>query len=291
MIAGLVRGGALALDVRQRAVQQDEPARTLLVADAVEPLLAILREAPAHRLLVAREDVDRERGRGDEQAMHRRLVVDRQQYQRRLERHRREAVGGHAVGTPVGIARGDHGDTGGEPAEQLAELCLVDGVLGHRTIRARKKGLRTGTGRQHGTGDAHERVGHAAPPADARDGVIEEPGHRHRVADEPLHRPLAGEAPPPRAAIVGEARDRWRDRSPRAPAMRLRHQFATRQRRADPFAGERVEEIGGVAHQQGARGGDVACARREWSGDEHLAHDALRPAPGRARRESGPAPP
>ena len=46
-------------------------------------------------------------------------------------------------GPSVGIARGDDGDASGESPEQLAEVGLVNGVLGHRTIRARKRGLST----------------------------------------------------------------------------------------------------------------------------------------------------
>ena len=119
---------ALALEVCQRAIQQDQPARTLLVPDAVEALFPVLGEASAHRFLVARQDVDRKLASSSARPMHRGRVVDATSTSGGSSETDDRLLAVMPCGPAVGVTRGQDGDAGREAPEELAEVCLVDGV-------------------------------------------------------------------------------------------------------------------------------------------------------------------
>ena len=125
-----IRGEALALDVRQGAVEQDLALGPDVIADAVEPVLVLVGEPARELLLAALEDVHHELRRRDDEVVHVGRVLDADREQRRLQRHRREAARGHAGGLPAGSRDRQDGDAGREAAEQLAEAGGIDARRG-----------------------------------------------------------------------------------------------------------------------------------------------------------------
>src|SRR5882724_400597 len=143
VVPGLDRVISHAFDVREGAIEQDPGVLPPVITNALEAVVVRIRETAGKGLLMARQDVDHELVCPGDEIVHRRPVVDADRQERRLEGDRGQAVCGHAVGPAIRARQGDHHDPGREPAQQLAELCVVHVDQGHRTIRARNTGLRT----------------------------------------------------------------------------------------------------------------------------------------------------
>jgi hypothetical protein len=82
-------------------------------------------EAPRQLELLGGQDVDGVMAAAREGRHRQRRAAQAPQHQRRVQAHRVEAVGGQADRHPVGGARGDDGDPGGEQAEGGAEFLRV----------------------------------------------------------------------------------------------------------------------------------------------------------------------
>src|SRR5690606_899072 len=95
----------------------------------------------------------------------------------------------------------------------------------------------------------------AVEPTDTR---AEERGPAHRVADGALHDPLVAEGGAPGRAVRCERAMRDRGGTAEQRVQCRGEETRPHQRGPDPLAGERIEEIRGVAHQGHAVGGDAA---------------------------------
>src|SRR5258706_2908701 len=118
VVAGAVLGVDDAVDPGQPTTQHRRAVARRLPVDAGELVGALGRHQPAELLLVLGEDVDAElAGRLDPRPRTAR-VRGAERDERRVERDRRERVGGQPDRlVAVGIDRGDDGDAGGEVAE------------------------------------------------------------------------------------------------------------------------------------------------------------------------------
>src|SRR6185437_10412490 len=125
VVAGVVDDAQLALHPGQRTVEEGGAGRPEVPGDPGELVATGHGEVPAQGLLVVREDVDGERtGLGDAGPAGRRLGRG-QGHQRRVQRQGRERLAGEPHRRPV-LHGGDHGDPGGEVAEDLPETGLVE---------------------------------------------------------------------------------------------------------------------------------------------------------------------
>ena len=278
-----IGGEPLALDVGQRAVEQDQALGAEVVADAVEPVLVLVGEAPRELLLGALQDVHHELGRGEDEIVQLGRVVHADRDQRRLRATPRP---GCSRSCPPAARRASRTvrmvTPGGEAAEQLAEAGGIDRGLAQSSILARKSGLST---RRAGTKSPVTPISVSAMPGrrpSRLDGAIEQRGERacrSRSAARPptcRRRPAAARAGTPRGrpAVTGPG--------PSSASTRgVGEQLGAPQRAVDPLAGERIEEVGRIAHQRRAVGDDPSGPGGERPGGEHLAHERGR-APTRA---------
>src|SRR5688572_28693686 len=100
-----VVGLALALDVGQGPVQQDEPIQTQVISNTFEAILVLVGKPPSKCLLGTGENVYYELLRAQDGVMHIGFAVYADQDEWRLERHRGQAVRRHAEQASV---RGRH---------------------------------------------------------------------------------------------------------------------------------------------------------------------------------------
>ena len=215
VVAAGIGGEPLALDVGQRAVQQDLPfgarggsprRRTGPRAGRRSGARAPPARSPARspRILGARRDEVVQLGR----------VVHAHRDQRRLERDRGQAARRHARRLPSGPRTVRTVTPGREAAEELAEAGGSTSRPAQSSILARNSGLSTSRAGTKSPVTPIKRVRHARAPAQPRDRAIEQRGEQHAVPDQPLDRPLAGEGPPASAAIRRERPAATRARPP-----------------------------------------------------------------------------
>src|SRR5512140_2302793 len=75
----------------------------------------------------------------EQQAVHRRVVVDRHEHERRIEAHRAERAHRHPVIASLVVACRDDGDAGGESAKHTAKGVRVDHADGARETVSRRE--------------------------------------------------------------------------------------------------------------------------------------------------------
>ncbi|MNY32952.1 hypothetical protein D3C86_1672000 [compost metagenome] len=126
MVAAVHLLETLALEACRAVGEQRRAAQAGFVADAGELVLLRAGEVVGQLDLVGGEDVYREVAGGLEHGLAAGALVDAPQHQRRLQRHRVEAVGGHPDLLAGRAAGGDDGDAGGEVAEGAAEHSGVE---------------------------------------------------------------------------------------------------------------------------------------------------------------------
>src|SRR6478735_242109 len=114
-------------------------------------------------------------------------------------------------------------------------------------------------------------MGHAST-LEPGHGPVEQAGEEHPVADQALDRPLAGKGRAPRAAVRCQIAAADDARALQGETRGLRQELGAAERTVDPLAGERIEEIRGIAHQRRAVDGHPARPGREGSGREYRTH-------------------
>src|SRR5687767_3989563 len=158
VVPALVLPHPPALDGREHVVEQGDAGLPALEADPFEPVGVAPGEAARERLLAGGEDVDGEVWGRAEHRVDARLVVDADEDERGREAERAEGADGHPVIEAALVARRDHGDAGGEAAEDGAECVWVErhevrrargGVCG--TLRGRRRRHAAGG---HGSADS-----------------------------------------------------------------------------------------------------------------------------------------
>ena len=138
MIAAGIVGESLTLNVGQDAADRISPSG-LMWYPMPRTVLVPVGKSARQSFLCAGEHVDHEVIDGQDRLVHSRLTVDTNRDQRRIQRDRRQAVGGHAQKPSIGCRHCDDADTGSEATQELAELCRVYFWSAQKTIRARKK--------------------------------------------------------------------------------------------------------------------------------------------------------
>src|SRR5262249_33128888 len=100
-----------ALDVRQGTLDERQGEIAQLELDTLELVEPSRGEAPRSLHLFSGQNVDGEAAALAQRGIALRLVIHADEYERRIEGHRRERAGGEAGRTMLGVARADDGDT------------------------------------------------------------------------------------------------------------------------------------------------------------------------------------
>ena len=123
VIPGGVHVDNLHHEVRHRAFEQGHA--VLLQEARLHFSARASREMIAQMLLVLREDTGAITARDGKYPVHLRAIVDRDENERRIERHRGKSARRHAV-RAVFMPRGDYGNAGRETPQRLSKSRRVD---------------------------------------------------------------------------------------------------------------------------------------------------------------------
>src|SRR5437870_5017736 len=122
-------------------------------------------------------------------------------------------------------------------------------------------------------GRAHQKIREVRPRRQAAHHAVGERGPPHADPDESLEQPLPAEFAPARAVVGSERRG---VEAAQGGDQALGQELGAPQRSVNPLARERIEEVGGVAHEHGAASGRYGRARplRERTGGQNVANQS-----------------
>src|SRR6266513_3482915 len=134
-----------ALDVGDDALEHRDAMLVLVIADAAKPISRRIGrgEAARQRLLFGRKNVEHEMRRSLHRAVHVVVLVDRDEDERRVERHGGDRARRHPERLTGAAAGRQDGNAGPEPPQQLAELRWVHSAHLYHTRFASTRGFST----------------------------------------------------------------------------------------------------------------------------------------------------
>lgn len=121
VVAGIEQAVEAAFERRHSTGKERHRVPAFAPGNTLEAVVGARGEAMADLLLLVGKDAETEVGSGAEGRENGRPVVDANQHQRRIKRHRCKRVDGQAVGAALGIEHRGNDDAGGKAATGATE--------------------------------------------------------------------------------------------------------------------------------------------------------------------------